>query len=267
MTTENTASGGGADDLDLYAEAPTKGTTPEPQSDTIPEKYKGKTVEDLIKMHSNAERKLGEQGQEIGTLRRLTDEVIGLKKPTTQKTEERKPVTVDALLSDPEKAIRDAVANSDVSQRLEAAEARNARLEASITEERFTAKHKDFTKDIEDPTFIAWVNKNPLRQALAAETAKKNFQAADNLWDMWTEYKELTSESASESKAQAKKPVISTVKSAPGSSNKGKPIYSRAKVMEFKTRVANGDPAALAKWKDPAFQDALHLAYAEERVR
>lgn len=273
MTTESTGSAGGADDLDLFESEATTGTTRSTtQTPTIPDKYVGKTVEDLINMHQNAERKLGQQGQEIGTLRRLTDEVIGLKKPTTQTTEERKPVTVETLLNDPEKAIRDAVANSDVGTRLAATEQRNAQLESQLTERDFSARFTTWGSDVNDPAFIAWVNKQPIRQALATQlTAKKDFTAATNLWEMWEEHKELVSgKQTDETKIQqpqGSKKVPVTVKSSPNSSAPAKPVYSRAKVMEFKMKVQQGDPAALAKWNDPTFQTNLNDAYAENRVK
>lgn len=268
MTTENTGATGGADDLDLFESEATGQPNTKQTSTTIPEKYSGKSVEDIIQMHQNAERKIGEQGREVATLRRLADEVIGLKKPTTQTIEERKPVTVDALLNDPEKAIRDAVANSDVARRADQAEARVTALEAGITEERFTAKHKDFASDINDPAFLAWVNKNPLRQALAQRTASKDFTAAQNLWDMWDEFKELSGTKTTEEKTPTQKArqVPTTVKSSPAEVSGRKANYSRAKVMEFKMRVQQGDPAALVKWNDPVFQQNLNQAYADGRV-
>lgn len=276
MTTESTGTTGGADDLDLFEAEATGQPVAKVTPDTIPEKFKGKTVEDMIQMYQHAERKIGVQGQEIGTLRRLTDEVIGLKKqPTTQTTEqERKPVTVDALLSDPEKTIAQAVANSDIGRRAIRAEERVNQLETSLNEERFTSKHKTVDQDINDPAFVTWVNKNSLRQSLAAEAAKNDspnrFLAAKNLWDLWDEHKELTTpagKAKEESLVGKGKVVTSTVRQAPVDGVKGKPIYSRAKVMEFKMRVQQGDPSALIKWNDPTFQQNLNQAYADERVR
>lgn len=273
MTTQDTGTAGGADDLDLFeAEATGKPVTKD-TSTAIPDKYVGKNTEDLIRMHQNAEKKISEQGREVSTLRRLADEVIGLKKATTQTTEERKPVTVEALLNDPEKAIRDAVAASDVGKRADSAEARVDRLESQLTEQSFVSKHKNFAADISDPEFVDWVNKNLLRQALAADLAsssKTKYTSATNLWDMWEEHRELlgskpTTRDAPKADATNKK-VPATVRSSPNSNVKAKPNYSRAKVMEFKMKVQAGDPSALARWNDPTFQTNLNDAYAEDRV-
>lgn len=266
MTTEAAGSAGGADDLDLFeAEATGQAAS---TSSTIPDKYTGKTVDDLIKMHQNAEKVISRQGQEVSQIRRLSDEILNLKKPTTQATEERKPVTVEALLNDPEKAIRDAVANSDVGKRAENAEARVVALEAGITERDFVSKHKEFAADINDPAFTTWVNKNPLRQALANRTAQKDFTAATNLWDLWEEHKEIIGGKPGTQVAGGdKRTVPSTVKASPSENLRGKPTYSRAKLMELRMKVQAGHPASLARWNDPHFQEKLNNAYAENRVK
>lgn len=282
MSNENTSSAGGADDLDLF-EAEATGTTvskKKEESKTIPDKYAGKTVDDLISMHQNAERLIARQGQEAGTLRRLADQILDLKKPTTPITEERKPVTVDALLNDPEAAIASAVAASDVGQRAERAENRVHQLEMTIGEQKFTAKHKNVSRDIEDPEFQTWVNKNSLRQALASSAAKEGdpnrYVAANNLWDMWDEYKELKGtasgdnsdelENSTRQQTQTKK-VPNTVRQAPiDHARTGEPNWSRAKLMELRMKVQDGNEAAIARWKDPGFQERMHKAYQDKRV-
>lgn len=265
MTTASGASGAGADDLDLFETEATR--QPVEKVTAIPAKYAGKSVEDLINMHQNAEAELGRKGNELGQLRRLSDEILNLRKPTTQVTEERKPVTVDALLNDPEKAIAQAVANSDVGRRAEAAETRVTLLENSITERDFVSKHPEFNKDIGDPDFMAWVNKNPLRQALAQRTASKDFVAAQNLWDLYDEHKELVGEKQNDTQQASGKKVPSTVKQAPSDGSKGKQVWSHVKLMELRAKVQQGDPAALTRWNDAGFQNRMHTAYAEQRVK
>jgi len=269
MTTESGADSARADDLDLFESEATGKPDTTATSTTIPAKYVGKTVEDLIKMHQNAERKISLQGEEVSQVRRIADEILQLKKPTTQTTVEHKPVTVDALLNDPEKAIRSAVENSDLGRRAVAAEARVERLETQITEAEFLGKHKNVASDINDPLFLDWVNKNGARQALAAAAAVKNFKAAKDLWDMWEEHKELASAGQQRTDASGAKPktVPSTVRQAPIDSVKGKPIWSHAKLMDLRLKVQQGNPAALTRWNDPAFQERMHEAYAEKRIK
>ena len=48
----------------------------EPAKVEIPEKYKGKSLEDIVKMHQEAEKLIGRQAQEVGEVRRLADELL-----------------------------------------------------------------------------------------------------------------------------------------------------------------------------------------------
>jgi hypothetical protein len=51
-------------------------STVEQVSDDIPDKYRGKELSDIIKMHQEAEKLIGKQAQEVGEVRKLADELI-----------------------------------------------------------------------------------------------------------------------------------------------------------------------------------------------
>ena len=51
-------------------------TSVEQVSDDIPEKYRGKQLSDIIKMHQEAEKLIGKQAQEVGEVRKLADDLI-----------------------------------------------------------------------------------------------------------------------------------------------------------------------------------------------
>ena len=42
----------------------------------LPEKYRNKTLEEVVKMHQEAEKLIGKQAQEVGETRKLADELI-----------------------------------------------------------------------------------------------------------------------------------------------------------------------------------------------
>ena len=48
----------------------------EVDSSKIPEKYRNKSLEDVIKMHQEVEKLVGRQAQEVGEVRKLADELI-----------------------------------------------------------------------------------------------------------------------------------------------------------------------------------------------
>ena len=47
-----------------------------PPQDDIPDNYQGKSPAELIKMHQEAESRIGQQGQEVGQLRKVVDDFI-----------------------------------------------------------------------------------------------------------------------------------------------------------------------------------------------
>lgn len=267
MTTDNTGSSGAADDLAAFEAEATGQAVDKPT--TIPDKFKGKSVEDMIHIAMNAEKLISRQGAELGQVRRMADEILQLKKPTTEtKAEVRQPVTVESLLNDPEKALNSAVNSSEIAQRATRAEQRVDHLERKLSETAFVSKHASFVDDMQDPNFISWVQKNPVRKTLGEAAAANNFEAAANLWDMWDEHKSLTGTTKTEAKQQSGKTVPVTVKSSPAESMRsGKPILSRSKLMELRLKAASGDQAANARLYDPAFQARLNEAYAEGRVK
>lgn len=270
MTTETPGPAGTASDLDLF-EAEASGQPVHQPSKAPSDKYAGKSPEELIEMHRNAERVIGRQSQEIGTLRRVSDQILDLKKPTTEtkKEEPRQPVTVDQLLNDPEKALHSAVNSSEAATLAKSADERVSRLEASITQERFVSKHKNFQQDLEDPSFKEWVAKNPVRVGLGNAAAQNaDWKAAEALWDLWEEHKDLTKPAGKQTQTtQGAKPVPKTVKGSPSEGVPAEATYSRAKLMELRIKVQQGDAAANARWSDPEFQRRMHQAYADGRVR
>lgn len=59
--------------------APEDGLVPEPVAPVVDPKYAGKTPEELIEMHRNAEQLIGAQGQRLGDVQRLQSELDQLK--------------------------------------------------------------------------------------------------------------------------------------------------------------------------------------------
>ena len=42
----------------------------------VPNKYRNKSIQDLVKMHQEAESRIGQQGSEVGELRKVVDKFI-----------------------------------------------------------------------------------------------------------------------------------------------------------------------------------------------
>ena len=66
-----------------------------PQEEEIPDKYKGKSTAEIVRMHQEAEKRLGKQSGEVGELRSVVDNYIQTQldtnTPATQEPTLRKP--------------------------------------------------------------------------------------------------------------------------------------------------------------------------------
>jgi predicted FMN-binding regulatory protein PaiB len=81
----------------------------EPQQvSNVPDKYRGKSLEDIVTMHQEAEKLIGRQAQEVGEVRRLADELL---KQQLSSKPVQPPVVENEVdfFEDPQSAIRKAV--------------------------------------------------------------------------------------------------------------------------------------------------------------
>ena len=72
----------------------------------VPDKFKGKSISDVIESYTQLESEYGRRNSEVGSLRKLTDQLLELgdKKQEKAATPKEK-VDVDTLLNDPDAAI------------------------------------------------------------------------------------------------------------------------------------------------------------------
>lgn len=251
---------------DKVDETPDPVEEPKPE-DQLPDKYKGKSLTEIVEMHRNAESELGRARNEIGQVRRLADELLGINRAQAPRTEvenppPRKKLTSDRLLDDPEQAVVEVV-RSEAEQRERAQAERMARLEAELLLTKFERKHPNFQSTIADPKFAEWVQKSSLRGSLAQRAYQGDYTAADELLTLFNEAQPpVESKKDPDPADQARKAGLVR----PGSSaaagntnpNAGKQIWSRAKLMEMRLN----NPEEFER-----LQPEILKAYAEKRVR
>lgn len=239
----------------------------------LPEKYKGKSPVELAKMHMNAERRLSQQGNELGTMRRQVDQLLAIKPKENVSVPEtpRKPLTVDEIFTDPDKAIRETLNTSEVARKAEEAAQRASNIEQQLALREFESRHPTYKQDLADEAFQEWVSGNNARLELFRRADSYDVASADALWQMWGEYKELSEINAKrQAAAEKRKQTLAagkTISDASTDSPSKGPVYSRAKLMELQIRANQGDASARTKWNDAAFQNELLRAYSEGRVR
>jgi len=159
----------------LEAQEPEQGN-PEPPAapeSQVPEKYNGKSLEDVVRMHQEAEKLLGRQSSEVGDLRNVVDSYINTQlndqKPS-QATETDEDID---FYSDPEKAMSRAIDNHPS---VRAAEQSTRAYQQQTSMARLKEGHPDIQEIVTDPKFAEWIHASNIR--------KKMFVAADQHFDV-----------------------------------------------------------------------------------
>ena len=223
----------------------------------IPDKYRGKSLEDIVTMHQEAEKLIGRQAQEVGEVRRLADELIKQQLSTKQATQP--PVVENEIdfFEDPKSAIQKAVASHpDVV----AAKQASSQLRQIQTQAMLNKKHPDFADIVRDGEFIEWVKASPMRLNIyAMADANYDFNAADELL---TTFKQIrtskTQQTTDAGNAVRKQNLTAAAVDVGGTGESSKKTYRRADLI----RLRMTDPA-----RYEAMEPDIMAAYAEGRVR
>jgi len=222
----------------------------------VPEKYKGKTAEDIIRMHQEAEKLIGKQAQEVGEVRKLADELLKQSLASKPQHIEQQEPEID-FFEDPKKAIQ-----KELSSHPDVIAAREAALtfKKMQIQQKLNSDHPDFTQVVQDPEFVNWVKSSPVRMGLYAKAdAEYDYDSANELLST---FKQIKSVKAKETKAAGEVARQSALKSAAvdvgGTGESSKKVYRRADLI----RLRMTDPA-----RYEALSDDIMRAYQEGRVK
>ena len=236
----------------------------------IPEKYRGKPLKDIIKMHQEAESTIGRQGQEVALARQMAQEALALKQKfagtdqqTAPKSDETKEVDEDLdFFVDPKKAVARAVENHPA---IKEARQNISQTKADRTQAKLKEIHPDVDSVVGDPEFIGWLKESPARlRLLQAASQDADFDSANELvsnFKMAKSFKQRQqTQTAEELKANQGKAVQAAAVTSGNNSGEatGKKVYRRIDIQ----RLMQSDPD-----RYNALQDEILAAYAEGRVR
>ena len=227
----------------------------EEQKNELPEKYRTKSLEEIVRMHQEAEKLIGKQAQEVGEVRKLADELIkqnlGSKQAATQDEPE-----VD-FFENPQKAVQSTIDKHPdvVAARIAGQDFKKMQIQQKLSQE-----HPDFTQIVNDTGFQDWVKASPIRLGLYAR-ADGDFDY-DSANELLTTYKELRGVKAQQSEKASDATRAKSMKAAQvdvgGSGESSKRVYRRADLIRLKMT----DPA-----RYDALNDEILTAYAEGRVK
>ena len=234
----------------------------QPQEPQLPEKYAGKSLEQVVQMHQEAEKLLGRQSSEVGDLRKVVDDYITNQTQQSAPQQHVEPEDDLDYFTDPQAAVNRAIDNHP---KIREAEAYTARYKKQTSLAELQSKHPDMQEILKDEGFKEWVGGSSFRQQLFAE-ANTNYsaEAGDELFTTWKDVtsgrREVAEQTANVEKLARKQQIRSAnTGSAQGSTEVSrKKIYRRPDIIKLKIT----DPD-----RYQALQPEIYRAYQEGRVR
>tara|TARA_R110002074_G_scaffold61959_1_gene149438 strand:- start:2122 stop:2952 length:831 start_codon:yes stop_codon:yes gene_type:complete len=247
---------------DETEESQPKEAEQQPDADTLPEKYNGKSIAELVRMHQEAESVIGRQGNEVGELRGTVDKLIDTNLQNAQvpnKKDEGTGEEVD-FYSNPEKATSDVVDKHPVVKEMRETSAKLAR---QAKQQDLLSRHPDVDEVFAEAGFREWIQKSQHRMNQLSK-ADKDFdvEAGDELLSSYKEVRALKAPASDKkkttvSKADPKVAATGSVTGGAGSTRTGKLVY-RADIRKLQREDKRRYNEMLPE---------IRKAYSEGRVR
>ena len=231
------------------------------QEPELPEKYRGKSVEDLVQMHQELEKFSGKQSTEVGELRKLVDDHIQTQLIAQQAPQQQQQLDdeddVDFFV-DPKTAVSRAIDNHP---KIKEAQQYTQQAKKQATLAQLQQNHPDMEAVLQDPKFAEWIKGSKVRTQLFVQADQGyDYDAANELFSLWKEKNQVVQQTAQAERVARK----SAVKSANTGNARGtaegsrRKVYRRADII----KLMRTDPE-----RYQSMSDELLKAYAEGRVK
>ena len=209
----------------------------------VPERFKGKSAEDIAKAYEELEKLNSRQAQDLGSMRKLVDQLISSEADNQpEPTPSDEPVNFDSLYDDPESAISKVVARHPAVRKLNEIEQDWETQKRQTAQEQFASKHPDYQNLIQEPAFANWVQESSTRLDLLRRADQWDFSAADALFTL---YKAETSARRSEASSKRNRTLNqATLEASVADESPAPRTFSRQEWLNQLTRSKQGDPAA-----------------------
>ena len=232
----------------------------------IPDRFKDKSIEDVIKSYTELEKAYSRQGNDLGEYRKLSEQLLSLESASGSKQTETQSedISIDALYDDPKGTIEKVV-----SQRVSG-------LEQQLHQERFndrlsqmSSKYDGWQEEVRTPEFVNWVQEwanTPVRQRLVMAGDQGDLDAAEEVLLSYYEKKQLAQQ-AKQSERKAKRDADlakGMLESGSPDSPESDTTFSRKKLLDLRIRAKQGDRKATEFLKEN--QVDIARAYAEGRL-
>jgi len=244
------------EDEEVIEESPAEEEAQSIEED-VPDKYQGKDIKDIVRMHQEAEKLLGRQSSEVGELRKIVDDFVKSQIEKAASPQKEQVEEID-FFSDPDKYLDNKLENHP---KIKEAENVSRSMKQAEVLNTLSQRHPDFQEIIQNEKFLEWVGKSKVRVELYQRADQAfDFDAADELLTSWKERQNIVTETAQMQQEDRKRQLKSaSTGSAKGSVEKpSRKIYRRADII----KLMQTDPN---RYQELAPE--IRQAYAEGRVR
>jgi hypothetical protein len=226
------------------------------QKPELPEIYRDKSLEDVVKMHQDQVKMIGRQAQEVGEIRKLADELIKQNLVSKQQQTRQEEPEVD-FFENPQKAVQRTVDNHPD---ILAARQVTLEMKRSQIQQRLAQEHPDFGDIARDQDFANWVKSSPVRIKIFEQAdSGYDFDSANELLSTYKQLRSVKQKQTSDDGEITRKQNLKAVGvDVGGSGESSKKVYRRADLIRLKMQDPN---------RYDALSDEIMAAYAEKRVR
>jgi hypothetical protein len=259
------------DNLDAEIDEAANESSQRQDGERIPERFKGKSAEEIARAYQELETLSGRQANELGTLRKAVETLSETRGKSEEpaKRAEKKPVTVDEIYDNADASLRRVVNEEtqatqsrleELERKLQEAE-RRAQVTSALVE--FEKRHPNYREVLAKPEFGEWVKASPFRVRAAQMADAGDLDAADELFST---YAALNKEETEERPKTRRREAVreAGLESSGGASPAPTETFSRGKLQEMRIAARNGSPQA-ERWLS-ANGDAVRRAYEEGRI-
>jgi len=222
----------------------------------LPDKYRHKSLDEIVKMHQEAEKLIGKQAQEVGEVRKLADELIKQNLSSRQQQTRVEEPEVD-FFENPQKAVQRTV---DSHPDIIAARQATLEMKRAQIQQKLAQEHPDFGDIAKNEDFANWVKSSPVRIDLFKKAdADFDYDSANELLSTYKELRSVKQKQTSDAGEATRKQNLRAVGvDVGGSGESSKRVYRRADLIRLKMQDPN---------RYEALSDEIMQAYQEGRVK
>ena len=222
----------------------------------LPEKYRNKSLKDIIAMHQESEKLIGKQGNEVGELRRTVDDFIKTQTSRNLQTDVEPDLSDDDFYSDPIQATKRAI---DEHPAIKDAKLQAIAMKQATVQNQIASKYPNFREIATSDEFGNWVKASKVRLELYSRAQDEyDFDSADELLSTWIERQEYTKKVTDTSKLDREQQLKSADMGTSGATEStSKKKYRRSDII----KLMQTDPD-----RYDSMANEIMIAYRENRV-